>query len=156
MLQKTMLRSMKADLLSLVAATSATAALAALLPACGAPPADDLDHAEEEYVSERADAIVGVVKGRDACAAVRCKEGFLCEEQDGSPVCVAVPPPPVCQTDDDCIIVENYCGGCNCNALPLGESLPKCLEGEVACLVSPCLGLRASCQAGACVVANEL
>lgn len=153
MFHKTVLRSMNMDLISLVAAT---AALAGLLPACGAPPAGDLDHAEEAVLSAQADAIVGIVRGRDACAAIRCRDGFLCEEQDGRPVCVAVPPPPACQTDDDCSLIANYCGGCNCNAVPSGESEPKCDEGEVACLVWPCLGLQASCQAGTCVVASEL
>ncbi len=159
MFHKTVLRSMKVDLISLVAATAATAALAGLLPACGAPPAGDLDDAEEGVLSAQADAIVGIPRGRDACAGVRCKDGFLCETQGGSPVCVAAPPP-ACQSDADCSLVANYCGGCNCNAVPTGESEiasePKCLEGEVACLVWPCLGLQASCQAGTCVVANEL
>ncbi|XXX78609.1 hypothetical protein WMF30_07520 [Sorangium sp. So ce134] len=146
---------MKTDLSSMLAATAALAALAALLPACGAPPADDAEGADEAVLSEQTEAIVGPVKGRDACAAIRCMDGFVCEEQSGSPACVAAPPPE-CQTDDDCSLVASYCGGCTCNAVPTGQVEPKCLEGEVACLISPCLGLAASCQAGACVIASEL
>ncbi|WP_437725799.1 hypothetical protein [Sorangium sp. So ce861] len=153
-LQKAVLRSTNGDLVSL-STLAAMMALAALLPACGAPPAGDLDLGEAAALSEQADPILGPVKGHDACAAVRCKDGFVCEAQNGSPVCVAAPPPE-CQTDDDCSLVASYCGDCTCNAVPSGEVEPKCVEGEVACAVWPCLGLTASCRAGTCVVGGEL
>ncbi|WP_437571839.1 hypothetical protein [Sorangium sp. So ce542] len=153
-LQKAGLRSAHGDLVSF-SALAAMMALAALLPACGAPPAGDLDLGEAAALSEQADPILGPVKGHDACASVRCKDGFVCEAQNGSPACVPAPPPE-CQTDDDCSLVASYCGDCTCSAAPSGEIEPKCVEGEVACAVWPCLGLTASCQAGTCVLAGEL
>ncbi|WP_437678105.1 hypothetical protein [Sorangium sp. So ce131] len=147
MLHKTMLRSTTMGMLS---------TLAALLPACVGSPAEDLGQAEEGYVTEETQALGGIVKQRDACSAVRCRDGFVCEAQNGIPACVPAPPPPVCETDADCSLVANYCGGCNCDAVPSGEPAPKCTEGEVACLVWPCQGLAASCQAGRCVIADEI
>ncbi|KYF57263.1 hypothetical protein BE08_22270, partial [Sorangium cellulosum] len=146
-------RSANMDIISL-ALLAAVMASAALLPACGAPPAEDLDGAGDAYPSERADAVAGPVKHRDPCAAVRCRDGLTCEVQGGLPVCVEAPPSRACQTDDDCSVAADYCGGCNCIALAPGESAPVCHGDEVACVVWPCLGLEARCEAGACVVAR--
>lgn len=152
MFHDTNLRSMKMNLCALLAVT---AALTTLLSACGAPPVGDLDVAEEANLSEQEDALVGPGNGRLTCAVVRCRDGFVCEERNGRAACVPAPKPG-CVTDADCSLVDNYCGGCNCNAVPTGTVAPKCPGDEVACFVAPCLGLTASCQAGVCVIANEL
>jgi hypothetical protein len=152
MFHDTNLRSMKMHLCALLATT---AALTTLLSACGAPPVGDLDGAEEEALSEQADELAGPASGRLTCAVVRCMDGFVCEERKGRAACVPAPMRQ-CVTDADCSLVDNYCGGCNCNAVPTGTPAPKCPGDEVACFVAPCSGLTASCQAGACVIANEL
>jgi hypothetical protein len=85
------------------------------------------------------------------CDLVRCRSGFSCEVQDERAVCVPVQPRE-CKSDAECTLKADYCGGCNCLALAPGESAPKCDGDEVACFVSPCLGLSAYCSDGECVV----
>jgi hypothetical protein len=151
-LEKTMLRTAKVDLASVML----IAGLAAFVPACGAPPVgdEDIDAADEAQLSEHAEAIVaGPTRGR-GCEVVLCRSGYVCEEQNGRAVCVPASPPPACQTDADCSLVANYCGGCNCLAVGPGQSVPKCHDDVVACLQWPCQGYTASCYKGMCVASQ--
>jgi hypothetical protein len=57
-----------------------------------------------------------------------------------------------CSSDADCHLEDNYCGGCNCLALPKGESGPICKD-PVQCFAQPCgFGQVAACVSGQCVV----
>lgn len=60
----------------------------------------------------------------------------------------------VCQSDADCRVFSNYCGGCACTVLMQGDADPSCAGAEVQCLVDPCQGRRAVCTEGACTVAK--
>ena len=86
---------------------------------------------------------------RTSCDLLRCRAGFRCEEQAGIAFCAPIGKR-VCETDSDCRLVDNYCGGCNCLALGVGQTAPKCTGDEVACLVAPCLGQEAFCDNGRC------
>jgi len=55
-----------------------------------------------------------------------------------------------CNSDADCRLVDDYCGGCNCLALAPGEKAPTCAD-PVACFVEPCLNKTAACVSGSCV-----
>ncbi|HEX4352576.1 MAG TPA: hypothetical protein VHZ95_06675, partial [Polyangiales bacterium] len=57
-----------------------------------------------------------------------------------------------CETDNACSAVSDYCRGCSCRALAVGEPEPECKEAKVACFASPCLGQRAVCRAHKCVL----
>jgi hypothetical protein len=154
-LERTMPRTAKVDIIS-VLLLAAIAAIAAVVPACGAPPVEDLDAADEAHLSEKADALLASQKHRKGCEVVRCMDGFSCEEQDGHAVCVANPSPPQrsCQTDSDCSLAANYCGGCNCLAVGPGQSVPKCEGDVVACVQWPCHGYAAYCYDGTCVASQ--
>src|SRR5262245_45563823 len=81
-----------------------------------------------------------------------CKDDADCPSEDqicenGS--CVAESQP--CTDDDDCRLFSSYCEGCFCLALGVDEPDPKCDGVEVACLIDPCAGQQAACDAGTCV-----
>lgn len=61
---------------------------------------------------------------------------------------------PVCRVDADCRLVSDYCKGCDCRALGLGEVAPACDGGGVQCLVDPCQRKTAVCAARRCVAAD--
>lgn len=86
-----------------------------------------------------------------SCAAVLCIVGTVCEETPSGPRCVPVPSE--CQTDSDCHLEDNYCGGCNCLALAEGESGPRCSD-PVQCFAAPCQVTSgvAACVDGQCVL----
>ena len=73
-------------------------------------------------------SLLSTAVGQSACAAVLCKEGYLCEELDIK-----------CENELDCVnfickpISEmKYCGGAECQT---GE---VCKSVEVQCLTTPC------------------
>jgi hypothetical protein len=57
---------------------------------------------------------------------------------------------PTCQTAADCHLVDDYCTGCDCRALPKGVN-PTCPGPGVQCMRAPCGGLVAACESGQCV-----
>lgn len=67
-----------------------------------------------------------------------------------APTQPATPPAPACQTDADCHVVSDYCGGCRCWAGPTSAEPDACAEGQVMCFVDPCRGARPVCEAGRC------
>lgn len=153
-LERTMPRTAKVDIIS-VLLLAGIAALAAVVPACGAPPVEGLEAVDEAHLSEHADAMLASEKHRKGCELVRCRDGFSCEEQDGHAVCVPNPPPQrSCQTDDDCSLAADYCGGCNCFAVGPGQSVPECHGDVVACVQWPCQGYGAYCDGGTCVASQ--
>mmetsp|Transcript_29264 Transcript_29264/g.33685 ORF Transcript_29264/g.33685 Transcript_29264/m.33685 type:complete len:188 (-) Transcript_29264:162-725(-) len=47
----------------------------------------------------------------------------------------------------DCYLYNDYCGGCNCLALPIGQSPDECdAEELVACLLAPCINKAVGCS----------
>ena len=89
-----------------------------------------------------------------ADAPVTCPPNrFLCirgDHYDNTPGVCACVPDTQCSTDADCRLVDDYCGGCACDALTLWQSDPSCVS-TVRCFREPCGGLTAHCVAGACV-----
>lgn len=88
------------------------------------------------------------------CAAVRCAAGYHCEEVQI--VCVTTPCNPIaeckpdvvtgaCNTDADCKLSDNYCGGCACDALGPGQTPTTC-SNPVNCFVQPCMNKVAKCD----------
>lgn len=57
-----------------------------------------------------------------------------------------------CQSDADCRLFSNYCGGCACTPLTQSEAEPKCPSDPVQCLLDPCQGKTAACTNGLCAV----
>mmetsp|Transcript_28286 Transcript_28286/g.32532 ORF Transcript_28286/g.32532 Transcript_28286/m.32532 type:complete len:210 (-) Transcript_28286:215-844(-) len=57
----------------------------------------------------------------------------------------------------DCHLYNDYCGGCNCIALPIGEIPTECdSENLVSCFVAPCLNKSVECSAlRRCKVSDE-
>jgi hypothetical protein len=53
----------------------------------------------------------------------------------------------VCTVAADCRTFSNYCGGCACDALGAGKPDPVCEGGTASCLVDPCQGHTAACDA---------
>jgi hypothetical protein len=72
------------------------------------------------------------------------------------PAGMSVPEPidasPVCKVDSDCRLFSDYCTGCDCRALGLGEPDPVCAGPGVRCLANPCANKIASCLGGSCLV----
>jgi hypothetical protein len=88
------------------------------------------------------------------CAAVRCAAGTHCEVTPI--VCVTTPCNPIaeckpdvvvgaCNSDSDCKLSDNYCGGCACDALGPGQTPTTC-SNPVNCFVQPCMNKVAKCD----------
>jgi hypothetical protein len=62
-----------------------------------------------------------------------------------------------CKADSDCRLFDNYCGGCKCEALGVGEPDPECPFGDtVSCFVAPCsVGKAAKCLNGKCSLSGR-
>lgn len=115
--------------------------LVALLGACSAQTIPDATSNESALVAPRP---VG-------CDVVRCPKGTVCEESCEGPRCVPTYPKPECVKDSDCRLFSDYCEGCNCVALGIGEPNPECSGTIVQCLIDPCLNVKAHCEYGSCV-----
>lgn len=87
---------------------------------------------------------------RGDCQGCGAPEGRICPAVCYG-VCEKTPPKSECQTDADCQILESYCGGCECLAARSRAGVLDCTD-PVACLVAPCQGKTAACEAGQCVV----
>jgi hypothetical protein len=64
----------------------------------------------------------------------------------------SAPGPARCAKDADCRLFSDYCDGCACRALAAGQGDPVCKGTIVTCLVDPCEGKQAACNAGTCAV----
>jgi hypothetical protein len=62
------------------------------------------------------------------------------------------PAPGACRTDADCRTFSDYCTGCDCRALSVGQKDPVCPGPGVQCLIDPCLDKQAVCLAGRCAL----
>ncbi|HVR60776.1 MAG TPA: hypothetical protein VMU50_02705 [Polyangia bacterium] len=76
--------------------------------------------------------------------------GGACTKQ----LCPPSPPAAECKADADCRAFSNYCDGCACDALAVGEKDPVCNGMAVQCFADPCLNKTAACSAGQCVLAS--
>lgn len=85
--------------------------------------------------------------GGQVCCNASCgictDPGMFCTQQAcGGPGTAS------CSKDSDCQAVSNYCGGCNCDPLLQGASLPVCTQGQVVCFADPCMNRSAYCESG--------
>lgn len=78
-----------------------------------------------------------------------CIQGYLFSPQK----CACVPERVAakCQTDADCTLVADYCGGCFCDALGPKDKAPSCIS-TVKCAADPCMNHTAACLSGKCSV----
>ena len=118
--------------------------LAVLLGACSAQTLPESASNESALVAPRP---IG------GCSVIRCPKGTMCEESCGQARCVPIEPKE-CVQDSDCRLFSDYCEGCNCVALGIGEPDPKCNGNIVQCLVDPCRNLQARCEHGSCVAGD--
>jgi hypothetical protein len=102
---------------------------------------------------------VGGSSSGPACGSKTCPTGeYCCNASCGlcapmGAACIQIacaPGPTGCTTDADCTLIDDYCGGCNCDALPKGSPQPVCSGTMVNCLVAPCQGKTAACVNSAC------
>jgi hypothetical protein len=60
----------------------------------------------------------------------------------------------LCSIDTDCRLFDDYCGGCNCQALLKTADDPTCAGTTVNCFAAPCMNNVARCSAARCVVGS--
>jgi hypothetical protein len=103
----------------------------------------------------------GCVPG-EPCGTATCTGGQLCcnescgicTEPDGACTQQLCEPEAECTSDSECNLVDDYCGGCNCLALPPGGTAPTCSD-PVQCFAEPCLNRVARCVDGTCTAATS-
>jgi hypothetical protein len=79
-------------------------------------------------------------------------QGVAVFRPDGGVKLPVQPPSGRCVVDSDCRIFADYCGGCNCRALPKDFVVIQGCQGHfVACFRDPCGGNKAACERGTCV-----
>jgi hypothetical protein len=120
--------------------------------------------------TKKQDRILQPVPGTDgassglSCGSVSCRAGQICcnascgicTPPDGVcmlQVCDESPAPAAaghCRQDDDCRLMDDYCGGCHCRSLAEGQMPPACEAPLVQCFAAPCLTRVARCHAGVC------
>jgi hypothetical protein len=92
------------------------------------------------------------------CGSTVCADGYYCCDRLNN-LCAPIGAGciqgvggglPSCTGDSDCQLKSDYCDGCNCLALGLGETAPTCTGSTVACLMDPCTGRAAQCVDGKC------
>lgn len=81
------------------------------------------------------------------CELVDCRPGDTCVVRNGQAVCELAPGG--CRTEADCVLWDNYCGGCACDALGHNQRPVTC-ENPVNCFARPCEGKVAKCELGRC------
>jgi hypothetical protein len=61
---------------------------------------------------------------------------------------------PACAIDADCATFSDYCGSCDCHPVAASATPDATCQGggDVACFADPCMGHRAACVAGGCVL----
>lgn len=113
-----------------------------------------------------------VASGGRACASTTmCAPGEICTTEDGvcnrppgcapGAICPAVcygtcrpgdGQPAACKSDADCRTFSDYCTGCDCRVLSVGQKDPVCPGPGVQCFVDPCFNKQAACENGQCVL----
>jgi hypothetical protein len=80
-----------------------------------------------------------------------CVEGYVWSDTECA--CVPTTTTAECQSDADCYAADDYCGGCNCIALAIGETGPTCTD-PVQCFAQPCAvtSQKPACVSGQCVM----
>jgi len=86
--------------------------------------------------------VVGAPGGECGCVDKEC-----IWHESGTPVTADQ-----CNDDRGCITYSDYCEGCNCLALPAGDSPPECDGVIVNCFADPCMNRLVSCVDGSCVI----
>lgn len=74
----------------------------------------------------------------DPCATVRCAAGTHCVASGNAASCVPDAPAGGCTSVADCYEYDDYCGGCNCRAFSVHDSVPACTTTIVNCFAAPC------------------
>jgi hypothetical protein len=134
--------------------------MACVLTLCACAPVDvsgALDGGDPEVSTQALRLRAGT---SSACDQVHCVSTQECVEVAGHARCVlrqygkdAGIAEPECQIDSDCRLAANYCDGCSCEAVPTVQvQLQNKGCQPVACLIDPCRGLGARCEAGHCSV----
>jgi hypothetical protein len=87
-----------------------------------------------------------------------CADGLTCTPDPNGPApgdvggtCKTTDKPVACKTAADCRLAADYCTGCECVALSLGQKIKPCSGPGVRCLVDPCGAKTAACENGSCV-----
>ncbi len=93
---------------------------------------------------------VGCVPDANPCAVMRCMQGTTCTPDANGTTAQCVRNPGGCTQDADCVLYDNYCGGCACDALGYNHKPVTC-SNPVQCLREPCAGVTVKCEAGLCV-----
>jgi hypothetical protein len=171
--------------LSVAAIGALAIGVAALFGASGCDQLEDLAHEVIDHAHPGTGGSGGDPQPTPVCASTEsCPTGLVCSTElgacDAPPgcggktnsnsdfvACPAVcygtcvskvhptPAPGLCQTDSDCRIYSDYCGGCNCRAVgPTAGAAAPCVETAVQCLVDPCAQKTAVCVNGQCSVAD--
>lgn len=78
-----------------------------------------------------------------------CIQGYIWSPQKCS--CVPEKVAAKCQSNADCTLSADYCGGCFCDALGPKDKPVSCLS-TVKCFADPCLNHTAVCLSGKCSV----
>ena len=97
-----------------------------------------------------------------ACGKETCAPGLVCCNASCG-TCVSPgasciqqacdpPAPTACRIDADCRTFSDYCTGCDCRALIVGEKDPVCSGPGVRCLADPCMAQKATCQGNRCTL----
>jgi hypothetical protein len=79
--------------------------------------------------------------GKCECLALGlCIEPLVWNSEPGVCGCEQPAPAPTgfCRTTADCYEYDDYCGGCNCRAYSVNDTIPACTTTIVNCFAAPC------------------